>query len=481
MSLQPFGGETEPPIEPSVGVSGVTLRLQEVGRTIIEQGLLQQIGETTFSNIGSGEYTSRIRTAATAGTPLLEVHTVNRGGKISDRPVNSALFDILGANQDSPIILKALRFDPTKHTSRLNPEETELHGKALGLVIPGSHTISLTGSYGSTVESVLESIHFNLATGRFSTGFGYEETQRERQSMHAFMDTLLTECGISTAISRLSARPSGLVAVESNHNNTVGGLKDGASAKDFADLVHELLGDQTVKELHIPFEDPSMPLRITLGELTEINGYVLRLVELFGGALEHFHGIKPTSWSFADTPGLQPEDPYGTSLVLRFDETPANNIMHDTSHPEEKQSTETPHDPDALTLDKARGTEFIDDPLYTRDGQGDTVAIDPTTLNLDALPMILAMAGWIVQVGYPDDTGETVRLDLYDVGGADGKNGTEMALALGMIDKESGKLWPGFTVDDESGKTVISYSGSTNLVFASFAQNLFALSPFQAR
>ena len=121
----------------------------------------------------------------------------------------------------------------------------------------------------------------------------------------------------------------------------------------------------------------------------------------------------------------------------------------------------------------------MNEEIFYRGGTGEEIILDPASLNLDELPLALAMAGWTVVIGYPEMEGSDVSVSLMDMGGSNGMSGTEMALSLNIIDDETGELLPGYSVDDGSGRLEVRYKGVADLRFAEFVKSVHKLSPFQ--
>lgn len=120
----------------------------------------------------------------------------------------------------------------------------------------------------------------------------------------------------------------------------------------------------------------------------------------------------------------------------------------------------------------------MNEEIYYRGGTGDEVIIDPASLNLDELPLILATAGWTVAVGYPEVKGGDVSVNLSDLHGINSMSGAEIALRLKMIDTETGELLPGYSVSEDTGHLELSYKGVADIRFAEFVKALHGLSPF---
>jgi len=93
--------------------------------------------------------------------------------------------------------------------------------------------------------------------------------------------------------------------------------------------------------------------------------------------------------------------------------------------------------------------------------------------------LVLAMVGWTVSFGMPEEEHGPVSVMLLDMGGSQGRSDTEMALALRMIDEETGELVPGYSVSEENGRLKVGYEGIADLRFAEFVGALHDLSPFK--
>lgn len=118
--------------------------------------------------------------------------------------------------------------------------------------------------------------------------------------------------------------------------------------------------------------------------------------------------------------------------------------------------------------------------IYHRNDPGEEIRIDPRTLNLDELPLVLTMAGWFVAVSFAETDDGPIGIRLSDMGGSAGMTGIEIATALKMIDSDTGSLLPGYSVSEETGVIELGYQGVPDLRFAEFAKALFGLSPFEA-
>ncbi len=489
MSSDLTGGYSGESLPAAFTVSDVSRRLQAVGQVSLDA--LHQVDERTFSTQEArfqmlGE---RLLAARDAGEPLVEIEAVERGNEIGD-----GLYDILGLSADTPIIMNITHSTGLEGVDYRNRKEMRLD--TVGLSIPGGHVISLDGTYGRHVSSVLASGSYsgyevegqinefgNPIRANFSAGYTYEnDGKRAIDRMHDVLDSVEAALGRTTNITRL---PSGLDIIEVVQEAHQG-FPDSGSPKDFADLVFEALNGREEATISIPCEDFTLPSAIIFGAGTEIEGQHYPFYALFGGALEHYYGIRPTSWSAAETPGSTPMQPFSESIVLKFGDTPEYDG-------EDLESGQPPIDTPSVVLptseriaddndwsikpEKVEGAEEITDSLYYRGGTGNEVLIDPATLNLDELPLVLAMAGWTTITGFPD--GDTVNLSLTDCGGSGGKSGMEIAMELQIIDSETGALLPGFAINEASGNVCISYNGVPNMRFAEFVKALHGLSPFR--
>jgi hypothetical protein len=323
----------------------------------------------------------------------------------------------------------------------------------------------------------------NLITPSFGASYTYEDSYssygRGVKEMHKVLDLVEEAIGKNPNISRL---PSGLDIIEVEEAPR---FRYGASPKEFADMVFEALNDQEEATITIACEDFTLPSAIVLGGGTEIRGQHVPLITLFSSALEHFYDIQPTSWSTARTPGFNPMEPFSESIVLYFgkeadedadsfaSEQPITAGISDLPAAKETQAEPA----STISPEETDGAEEITDSLYYRGGTGNEVRIDPGTLNLDELPLVLAMAGWTTSFGFLED--DTVSLSLMDAGGSSGKSGIEVAMKLNIINSETGALLPGFSLTEESGRIQIGYNGVPNVRFAEFVKALHGLSPFQ--
>lgn len=470
-------------------ISDVSSRLQEVGQGALSLESMVQVDDALFTNHpeAGGDFGKQLLSARDTGIPLLEVVAVERGGRIAD-----GIFDIMGVEPGGSLVMKAAMCDgaETNHWD----DGKQLTIKGVGLVLPGIHAIPLSGGYGHRVESLLESSHYSgydrigerNSFGRIikpssGSSYTYETDYRGAREMHAVLD--LIEAQFATGPLGISEGSNGLAIAESASRPEARFAK-GASPQEFAELVHELLEKRERATIRIACEDFTLPSAIVFGAGVEIQGNYYRFVELFGGAMEHYYGISPTKWRTEKTPGYDDMEPYSESIVLVFgDEDSVADLRFEDEAFLEPAAQDSPDGeaedaPNVVILpEDPTGSEAIEDAVFYRDGAGESVLVDPATLNLDELPLVLAMAGWVVCVNFTDNQGKTVGLSLNDFGGAGGRTGMELALELNMIDLETGELLPGFTVSDDSGLG-ISYSGPTNMRFAEFVKSLYTLSPF---
>ncbi len=484
-----FSGESLPAV---FTVSDVSRRLQTVGLESLDA--LHQVDDRTFSTqeARAQSFGERLLAARDAGEPLVEVEAIERGNEISD-----GLYDVLGLPVGTPLIMNVTHSNGLEGINYRGYKEMRMN--TVGLSIPGAHVIALDGNYGRHVSSVLASGSYSgyemegqrnnfgsLITPSFSTGYAYEHDgsffDSGVEQMHEVLDSVEATLGKAN-ISRL---PSGLDVVQAEAAKEESPrFHEGASPKDFADMVFEALNGREEAIITIPCEDFTLPSAIVFGAATEVQGQHIPLVALFGGALEHYYGIQPRSWSTTQTPGSNPMEPFSESIVLQFGSEP--EYEDDPFVPEQQTGAATTDIPtnenvqadpgQTISPEETDGAEEITDSLYYRGGTGNEVRIDPATLNLDELPLVLAMAGWNNGFGFLEDG--TVSLTLTDQGGSNGKSGMEVAMELQIIDGKTGALLPGFSLTEESGTVCISYNGVPNMRFAEFVKALHGLSPFQ--
>jgi hypothetical protein len=122
---------------------------------------------------------------------------------------------------------------------------------------------------------------------------------------------------------------------------------------------------------------------------------------------------------------------------------------------------------------------FMSEEIFHMGETGVEIIIDPASLNLKALPVILAAAGWAAGIEYPEEAGGDVGISLMDMGGAGGKTAAEIAHSLGIIDNETGEVLPGYTVSEESEVVQVQYRGVANAQLSEFVKAVHELSPFR--
>ena len=96
-------------------------------------------------------------------------------------------------------------------------------------------------------------------------------------------------------------------------------FSNGQTPEDFANAVATALKDGK-KVARIAFEDFTIPDALIMQAATTIQGHTITYRELFFGALEYFHQLKPTSARAVPTPGKQFMAPYSMSLEMSFAE-----------------------------------------------------------------------------------------------------------------------------------------------------------------
>jgi hypothetical protein len=108
-------------------------------------------------------------------------------------------------------------------------------------------------------------------------------------------------------------------------------FNDSDTAEDLAKLVADArkIGQNPVR---IAFEDFTIPDAAVFQEAVEIGGRSIRYIELFHGAIKHFNGEAPSSFTAIPTPDTIAMTPYSMSLAIWFGDEPPR--PHDlAAHP----------------------------------------------------------------------------------------------------------------------------------------------------
>lgn len=105
-------------------------------------------------------------------------------------------------------------------------------------------------------------------------------------------------------------------------------FRSGETAEDFANKVADALRGEdgkitTPSTVRIAFEDFTLPDHIVMLGTTEVDGITISYTELFGGALEHFHGVKPSSFRAVENPDVPQMQPFSMQLELGFQDQAA--------------------------------------------------------------------------------------------------------------------------------------------------------------
>ncbi len=104
-----------------------------------------------------------------------------------------------------------------------------------------------------------------------------------------------------------------------SHKDNLPKFSEGDTPEDFANTVAAAVnGGQNV--VQVAFEDFTIPDALVMQASTTIQGHTITFRELFFGALEYFHKIKPASARAVPTPGKQMMAPYSMSLEMSFAE-----------------------------------------------------------------------------------------------------------------------------------------------------------------
>lgn len=100
-------------------------------------------------------------------------------------------------------------------------------------------------------------------------------------------------------------------------------FSSGETAEDFANKVADALRDDGGEiavpgTVRIAFEDFTLPDHIVMLGGTEVDGIHISYTELFGGALEYFHGIRPSGYRAVQNPDVPPMQPFSMQLEIGF-------------------------------------------------------------------------------------------------------------------------------------------------------------------
>ena len=111
------------------------------------------------------------------------------------------------------------------------------------------------------------------------------------------------------------------------------GWGKGQTAEDFADLVHEQLGGETVGVVVIPCEDFTLPDHVVHGGNFEHGGISVPYTALFSGAIEHFYGNNVSGIRAVRTT-VPVGQPYSMALELTITESETGSIDNTASNDE---------------------------------------------------------------------------------------------------------------------------------------------------
>lgn len=112
--------------------------------------------------------------------------------------------------------------------------------------------------------------------------------------------------------------------------------------------------------------------------------------------------------------------------------------------------------------------------IYNFQQPDEEVVLDPSTLNLYELTLVLSMSGWMVATGMVEDG--NISFFMKNMGGAGHRSADVLLEELGLRDEE-GEIIEGYSVEDAEDGLELQYNGVPNLKFADVAHRLFELSP----
>lgn len=100
------------------------------------------------------------------------------------------------------------------------------------------------------------------------------------------------------------------------------GWGEGHTAEDFANMVHQGLGEEENGVVAIPFEDYTLPDHIVFMGGLEIQGHELTWIEFLSGATKYFHSIEAKSFRAVETGATTRFTAYGMALQLTVERVP---------------------------------------------------------------------------------------------------------------------------------------------------------------